>query len=649
MRPIRINKSKAFWVIPVAVVILCVLLLQYLFLRRQVDVREVSPKNGVLDITAVDCTQEVLNIQNNWDYYPNELYTSEDFSSGKVIEKAGEAVSASDAAYGTYRLLIRAKPNQYYTICGFSIDYATRVFANGSEIATFGKVADHAADSVPQVGYMTLPLFSGESGEIEVIYQYSNYVHREGGFIQPTYLSSPQNMEEFKAGNNLASLSVSGGLLLLTVYFLLNAVVRKKSDFLCLALCCLVMALRDQNFYNIHLLPPDISWYVKYRIFILVVMLLPVAFLLLLKSVYYKATKNWPLYVYLGIVLTAAVLIIVLPTQAVALVSAALYYASIPYLCYLLAGVVRHYWKQRRLDLADVLTLAGFLILLGVLLYEALLTGKSSAVAHYGVASIGMLGFVFLTAISISFRIQAQEIAFVESRNRSRMLERMNQMNMDFLHKVAHELKTPLTVISGYAQLTGMQLAANHLSEEMPENLKTIQQEAQRLANMVTQLLEYSYGRKSEIAFSRIHVREFLDNVGAIAVPMCLKNKNEVVIDCSDCPDIHGNFEMLLQVFINLIVNANKHTENGRITLSAFPLDNENKVQFQVLDTGTGISEEYLVHIFEQGFSADGSSGLGLSICQEAVEAHGGKIWVEKTDENGTIFAFTILEEEESC
>lgn len=185
-------------------------------------------QNGVLDITAVDCTQEVLNIQNNWDFYPNELYTSEDFSSGTVKEKADEEVSASDFAYGTYRLLIRAKPNQYYTICGFSIDYATRVFANGSEISTFGKVSDHAADSVPQVGYMTLPLFSGESGQIEVIYQYSNYVYREGGFIQPTYLSSPQNMEEFKAGNNLASLSVSGGLLLLMIYFLLNAVVRKK-------------------------------------------------------------------------------------------------------------------------------------------------------------------------------------------------------------------------------------------------------------------------------------------------------------------------------------------------------------------------------------------------------------------------------------
>ena len=66
-------------------------------------------------------------------------------------------------------------------------------------------------------------LYSGESGEIEIIYQYANFVHRDGGFIPPTYLSTPQNMEDFKAGNNLASLCLSGGLLILFLYFLLCA------------------------------------------------------------------------------------------------------------------------------------------------------------------------------------------------------------------------------------------------------------------------------------------------------------------------------------------------------------------------------------------------------------------------------------------
>ena len=63
--------------------------------------------------------------------------------------------------------------------------------------------------------------------------------------------------------------------------------------------------------------------------------------------------------------------------------------------------------------------------------------------------------------------------------------------------------------------------------------------------------------------------------------------------------------------------------------------------------SGWRISAEDLPHIFEQGYSASGSSGLGLAICQEAVEAHGGEIWVERTGPEGTVFAFTVLKEGE--
>src|SRR5699024_7600340 len=141
---------------------------------------------------------------------------------------------------------------------------------------------------------------------------------------------------------------------------------------------------------------------------------------------------------------------------------------------------VRHYIRQHKLNAVDILVISGFAVLLAGLLYEAFLTGNDAEVTHYGAAAYGMLGLVFLNAIAINLQIQQREAALIESRSYSEMLERMNRLNMDFLHKVAHELKTPLTVISGYAQLTGMQLAAHHVSEETPANLKTIQQEAQR-------------------------------------------------------------------------------------------------------------------------------------------------------------------------
>ena len=634
------------WFLPAAAVLLVMLVIQCMLSRTGFPVIETTPEEGILDITGQDLSHQVLWFGSGLDFYPNELYTSADFAAGRVGEKAPPQTNPSDSAFGTHRLRIKAQPNQYYTLCGFSLDYACRVFVNGTEIAVFGQVAENADDFVPQVGYMTIPLFSGQTGEIEVILQYSNYVHRDGGYIQPLYLSTPQNMENFKAARNLVSLTLSGGLVMLALYFMLSAVMRRKVDFFCLAFCCFVMALRDQNFYNIHLLPPDLSWYVKYRVFILVVMLLPVSILLLLRCMYPQDTKRWPLWIYIGAVAVAAALICLLPTRDVVTVSTTVYYLSIPYLFYLLFGVGRHYVRQRRLLKTDVLVLAGFLILVAALLYDALLTGRSSEVTHYGTAAYGMLGFALLNATAINLQIQARETALAESRSRGRMLEQMNRMNIEFFRQVAHELKTPLTVISGYAQLTGMEVAANHLSRETPENLRVIQQEAQRLADMVTQLMRCSDSSQPQ-TMGPVQVDQLLDRVRAVTAPICLKNHNAVCIQAKDCPDVHGSGELLLQVLINLVSNASRSTQNGCVTIRAGADPAGGFVRFEVEDTGSGIAPEHLDRVFEKGFSASGSSGLGLAICREAVESQGGRIWAERTGPEGTVMAFTVREEEQ--
>lgn len=265
---------------------------------------------------------------------------------------------------------------------------------------------------------------------------------------------------------------------------------------------------------------------------------------------------------------------------------------------------------------------------------------------EHDIMPCGMLIFVLLIAVSISLQTQAQAAALAESRSRSELLEQMNAMNMDFLHQIAHELKTPLTVISGYAQLTGLQIATNHVSSEIPGNLKTIQQEAIRLADMVTKLMDYSYGRENEARFGTVEVGPLLESVRAICTPMCLKNGNHIVVSGEDCVDVYGNRGMLLQIFINLTVNANRHTKNGMITISASGTESKEYVVFRVADTGDGIDEELLPHVFDKGYSGDGGSGLGLAICREAVEAHGGMLDVERTGHEGTVFAFTVLRKE---
>ena len=632
------------WLPLAAVILLMVIILLWFFSNRQTEFRELCPVDGVLDITEEDLSEEVVNIVNDWAFYPNKLYSPQDFTSGAVEMDLDE--TGANCRYGTYRLVIQAQPRQYYAMTGYSVDYSTLVFVNGTEVYACGTVADNAAESVSQIVYMTIPMYSGETGEIELIFQYSYFVHNEGGFLQPLYLSTPKNIADYNAGLDLVSLTISGGMMLLFLYFLLCAAVQRRLDFLLLALVCLLMALRDQNFLTVHLLRQSVSWYATYRILIIVTALLPGSVLLLLHCMYREAAKRRVAIAFLVLLAVGLALILLLPTTKLVKVSTAMWLCAIPYLLYLIWCIVRHYFHKRVFKPVDALTVSGFLLLIFALVAEGFLVRVTPAITRYGIVPSAMLIFVLLIAIAISLQIQAKEALLAEIRSRSEILKRMNQMNIDFLHKIAHELKTPLTVISGYAQLTGLQFAAHSTTSETSVNLKTIQNEAKRLADMVTNLINYSYGKESESRFSTVEVGPLLESVQAICTPMCLKNSNQTVLEGKDCVPVYGNASMLLQIFINLVVNANRHTKNGVITLSASDKESREYVVFRVADTGTGISEDILSHIFEKGYSGDGGSGLGLAICLEAVEAHGGTLKVERTGPEGTVFSFTVLRKE---
>lgn len=609
-----------------------------IFQRREAVVKGLLPQNGVLDISDVDFSKDVYAIVNEWDFYPEKLYSPNDFTSNPPQP----ADPSAKALYSTYRLVIRGEPNVCYMLWSYSVDYSTRVFVNGAEVLNVGKVADCAEEFVPQVDTMSLPLCGDENGEIEIIYQYANFVHKQGGFIQPTYLSTAENIKHWNEGNDLASLFFGGALLFMSFYFLLNSVVQMRISYLCLALCCLLMAFREQNFFVIHLLPPWRSWYIAYRFFILAVSMLPAAILLLLASLYTKSIKRLPTAVYGGAVAVCALLHFLLPTQELVSLCKAAYCLSLPYLLYLLYCVIRHYVRKKRLNSGDYLTLIGYGLLLFSLLFDALLTNYS-VVSRYGVAPYGMMIFILLISVAISQQVHYRDMLLADSQHKNQLLKQMNAMNKDFLQKIAHELKTPLTVISGYAQLTGMQMKDNATNKDTPENLKTIQTEAQRLGDMVSNLMKCSYGQNSEAALGRVEAEALAKNVLAVCGPMCAKNNNQLIAQFSQCPAIYGNLELLLQICLNLIVNANKHTKNGEISLI---MENDKKspgfVRLSVCDTGTGILPENIPAIFEKGYSTDDGSGLGLVICKEAVETQGGEIYLEKTDSHGSVFVFTL-------
>ena len=149
-----------------------------------------------------------------------------------------------------------------------------------------------------------------------------------------------------------------------------------------------------------------------------------------------------------------------------------------------------------------------------------------------------------------------------------------------------------------------------------------------------------------EAEFTAVDIPALFESAEAVLLPVCTKRGNTLAFSSTSRCRIHGNPELLLQVLINLVVNANRHTEKGMISVEAE--DDGPAVALRVRDNGKGIAPEVLPHIFEKGFTTTEGRGLGLSICSETVALHGGTLEVESTGPEGSCFRFTIPKEDET-
>ena len=230
-------------------------------------------------------------------------------------------------------------------------------------------------------------------------------------------------------------------------------------------------------------------------------------------------------------------------------------------------------------------------------------------------------------------------------------LEQLNNMKTEFLGNISHELKTPLTVISGYAQLSERQLEVAGKPEDagIIDKMKFISSEAERLGLMVGQILDVSRIEEGRMFVSPkpCYCDEIIHSTIKTNFPILNKNKNKLEIQIEkDLPMILADPLRISQVIINLIANAIRYTTKGTITVSA--AGKAGFVEINISDTGSGISPAVLPHIFERystskaGDGRDTGTGLGLFICKFIIEEHGGSIAVESESGKGTTMRFTV-------
>ncbi len=207
---------------------------------------------------------------------------------------------------------------------------------------------------------------------------------------------------------------------------------------------------------------------------------------------------------------------------------------------------------------------------------------------------------------------------------------------------IAHELRNPLAVILGRAQIALTKLKQGQVipPDQLQHTLAKIEEQTQRAERIIQSLSAYAREGTTEMASVNLH--DLITDVLELVRPQVKMNQIEVRMDfATDLPPVRGSRDQLLQVFINLVVNAAQAMpEGGSVALSARGLPG-GAVRVTVADTGCGIPPENLPKIFDPFFTtkpAGEGTGLGLSIIHGIIEGHGGSIEVASEVGRGTTF-----------
>ncbi|MBR2648546.1 MAG: response regulator [Sediminibacterium sp.] len=223
-----------------------------------------------------------------------------------------------------------------------------------------------------------------------------------------------------------------------------------------------------------------------------------------------------------------------------------------------------------------------------------------------------------------------------------------------FLANMSHEIRTPLNGIIGTIDL----LQHTTLNEEQDELMHSLRSSSTHLLEIVNDVLDISKieADKLELLEGPCNLQAIIKNVIAISSPRIAALQKEIqistAIDSQVEAEIIADESRIKQVLINLIGNAIKFTEKGKITVSVNSNIIDESLQelfFSITDTGIGISEEHIRMLFVPFTQIDSSAtrkhsgtGLGLSICRKIIEEMGGRIWVESTPGKGSSFRFII-------
>ncbi|WP_265396653.1 SpoIIE family protein phosphatase [Leptospira levettii] len=593
-----------------------------------------------------------IHLEGDWEFYPrvflSEVETRDLPFQMLTVPGIWNSVLGSGEGYGTYRLVLQ-KPSylaneEVFGIKILDVATASRVIWNGKQLGSSGVVAKTRDKSDPSYQFQLYPL-PWKDGPNELLIEISNFHHAKGGLWEPPYIGEWNQLYRESETDLASSLFLAGSVFIIALYhFGLFYFRRTDKGNLLFGFAALLLALRTLftgERFVFNELSPILSWNVCLRIEYFTFYISPYLFFAFFREFYPDYYPKWMHRLLLFPTLLFISFLFVLPTQVYTELNSYYQIVFLFGILMILQGVFRAAIHKKE---------SGFLFFVGIctVAIAALVDLLNANQIFYSVEAIpiGIFVFILVQSLTLSRRFSR---AFSEVETLSKRLLALDKLKDEFLANTSHELKTPLNGIIGIAE-SMFDGIGGKLNQEQRQNLGMIVSSGKRLSSLVDDILDFSKmkNRDLDLDLKAIDLHQICDFVLVISRPLYVtKNltvRNNVPIDF---PPILGDEARLQQILFNIIGNAIKFTEKGRIEVSCEIVD--KMAVISIRDTGIGIPKDKFSDIFRSFEQVDssttrkfGGTGLGLAISKRLVELHGGNIWVESIPSEGSVFSFSL-------
>lgn len=627
--------KKVRHVLPLMSVFLVLVVCMGLWLIFSINgnqIRDIYGEDGIWDLRDINFLETIVRVQG----VEKEVRI-------ETLETGNDVLSR--------RIRFQFPDEGWYMFKGTTFNTEHRLCVNGQWIIDATVLWEDRGIFTPNTSHIVF-VAQATDGVIEIVEQ-----------INPDALYSHTNQQYWYVGNQnllshlrtltfVSSLVASCFFALFLIYMILYLLQRDDLANLYFSLFSLTLFLRaivtEANVVSA--VVPWGNWYVKYRLEYVTIPAIACFLIAMVQQLlpgFISKYYRWSVYTMSAIFVVVFLIVDITSISQIMVIGYFLYFVAILY--GIISGIVVAVRHRRKLNLEQYILLIGFFLVLMAILndfsrhtrFQLLPDMPSMSVMASVYFCFCMLAAVLISNKKVAEAIKASEQQLALEVN---TLAQLNQMKIDLMATLSHEVRTPLAVLASYSGLVAMELKNSKGSEQMIANLDKIVAESKRVANLIDTMNKIALNEEKTEEMRQIDLSGLIEQTTKLYYHMLEQDDIHLVLNLEEKLWVWANHEKLTQVLLNLLQNVKAHAAGGEVMISA-----KKQGSFAVVavaDTGSGVSSELLPFLFKRGVTSKKfGSGIGLAVCKEIICEHGGIIEIksESSGENkGTTVMFTI-------